>query len=129
MSIDAHFYHTCTIRRATRTFSGPYNQPTDVYANHLTGVRFRFVEQQESILNPVTLERATRTTYLALFRAGTDVRMDGPAGTGIVADQITAIQHQDGTTEAGTFTITSLVTRRGSGAARHLSATLEQVRT
>lgn len=117
MGVDSHFIHTCDVLRGTAT-EDEYNEPATVYGAHLEDVRCRLVEKSEREADSESASNPLITTYLLLLPAGTDVTEH---------DQITNIVYEDGTTDARTFTVEAVTSRRAR-TVRHMSLQLERIR-
>jgi len=109
--------HTCTIRRAS-VADNELGEPIRTYSNLATEVACRFVEKQEAIRQTEIAERLAVTVYLLFLLPTQDIRED---------DQITGITYEDGSTEAGTYTVEELLKRRTVQTNHHQTVKLQKV--
>lgn len=116
MGVDAHFIHRCDVERYTSIGRDGLKAEQKSWQPWEVGMRCRFVEKEQRVADTALAERPTITTYLLLFGAGRDVK---------TKDRIVNIVLEDGTTDAGPYTIEQLLHRRGR-AAKHQSARLEK---
>ncbi len=114
MGVSSHFIHTCNTERFTSVGRDGLKAEKPVWHTWEVGMRCRFVEKEQRVADSATAERPTITTYLLLFGPGRDVK---------VKDRVVNIVLQDGSTDAGPYTIDALLRRRGK-ATKHLSARL-----
>ncbi len=116
MPLDAWFAHRCTIQRPQKV-DDAYRNARVTYENVTTDQRFRLVARTRRVAISDVAAGAVITNWLALFPPGTDVKP---------GDRIVDAVLEDGTTDAGPFTILSLLPRRGV-TTMHLSAELQRV--
>jgi hypothetical protein len=117
VGIDSHLIHTCTIQRFLPAGDDSLKAPKKDWRDWLTGVRCRRITKQQRVADTAFAERPVITADLLLVPAGTDIKQ---------GDRVTTIVDETGAVEAGTFTIESVIIRRGR-AARHVSLNLERV--
>jgi hypothetical protein len=116
MGVDAHFIHRCDVERFTSIGRDGLKAEQKSWQVWEQGMRCRFVEKEQRVADSALAERPTITTYLLLFGVGRDVKPK---------DRIVNIVLEDGTTDAGPYTIEHVLRRRGR-AAKHQSARLEK---
>jgi head-tail adaptor len=116
MSLDAHLIHTCIIQRATRT-TDAYGNVVETWSDAATDVACRLVAKTKTMFVSETAEKAVLVSYLLLVRGDVDVRD---------RDRVSQVTYEDGSVETRTFSIESLLNRRG-GALHHKSAFLSVV--
>jgi len=116
MSFDAHLIHTCTIKRAGK-LTNVYGNTKNLYGPLYTDVPCRLVEKVQRGIDASKAVASFVTTYMLLVNSDTDL---------IPEDQISDIILESGIEAGYTFTVKSVLIRRGK-AARHKSAVLESV--
>ena len=115
MGVDSHLIMTCTTQRASTT-KDALNAEVKQWANLATGVRCRLVIKAQRPADTAFAERPVVTSHRLLVPAGTNIRQ---------GDRIVNVIDEEGTTDAGPFTILEVMKRRAR-AVRHISLLLER---
>jgi hypothetical protein len=115
VSIDSQLIHRADIQRAT-TSRDALNAEVRTWATLASGVRGRLVIKAQRVADTAFAERPVITSHRWLTSPGVDVKQ---------GDRIINVVDEEGTTDAGPFTIREVMKRRGR-AVKHISLLLER---
>ena len=105
MPIATHLIHLCTIQRSTKTLDA-YRNAVETWRDVAVGVQCRLVAKAQRVFSDELAQWFTLTTYTVLLPAGTDIQ---------TADRVANVVYEDGSTDAGPFTVNAVLPRRGVG--------------
>lgn len=113
MPISNHFIHRCNTQRAEQTLDA-YQNAVATWRDVNVEVPCRLVAKAQQVYSDVQAQFFTLTTYTVLLPAGTDI---------LPEDRVTDVVLEDGTTDAGPFSVNAVLVRRGR-AAHHVSVSV-----
>lgn len=116
MSVDAHLWHRCTIRRPKKV-ADIYRNDTITMENVDTDVVCRLVIKSQNQFSSELAQFVVVTSYLLLLRPGTDIQE---------GDEIADLVYEDGSEVAEVFAVTAILPRRAR-TVRHITVMLERV--